>query len=68
MVSVVTGSGSGLVNSSKEVLGAAGELGNAATGRAGEQVTVNAANGNLVVQARDESCRLLPLSCCAAGL
>ncbi|WP_457447928.1 DUF6531 domain-containing protein, partial [Roseateles sp. P5_E4] len=54
MVSVVTGSGNGLVNTSKDVLGSAGELGQAATGRAGEQVTVNAANGNLVVQDRDE--------------
>jgi len=54
MVSVVTGSGAGLVNSSKDVLGGAGELGNAATGRAGERVTVNAATGNLVIQDRDE--------------
>ena len=54
MVSIVTGSGSGLVNSSKDVLGGAGELGNAATGRAGERVTVNAATGNLVIQDRDE--------------
>jgi YD repeat-containing protein len=54
MVSVVTGGGGGLVNTSKEVLGGAGELGNAPTGRAGEQVTVNAANGNLIVQSRDE--------------
>ncbi|MDR7268564.1 YD repeat-containing protein [Pelomonas saccharophila] len=54
MVSVVTGSGAGLVNTSKDVLGAAGGLGQASTGRAGEQVTVNAANGNLVVQDRDE--------------
>ena len=53
MVSVVTGSGAGLVGS-KDVLGSAGELGNAGTGRAGERLTVNAANGNLVVQDRDE--------------
>lgn len=54
MVAVVAGSGSGLANSSREVIGSAGELGNAATGRAGEQVTVNAADGSLIVQDRDE--------------
>ncbi|MGM9481545.1 hypothetical protein ACS5PN_10175 [Roseateles sp. NT4] len=54
MVSIVTGGGAGLVNSSKDVLGGAGEIGNAAWGRAGERVTVNAATGNLVVQDRDE--------------
>ena len=54
MVSVVTGSSTGLVNSSRDVLGGAGELGNAATGRAGERVTVNAADGSLIIQDRDE--------------
>lgn len=54
MVSVVTSAGAGLVNSSRDVLGAVGELGNSATGRAGERITVNAASGNLVVQGRDE--------------
>ncbi|MGQ3050701.1 MAG: hypothetical protein ACT6S0_02845 [Roseateles sp.] len=54
MVSVVTGYGNGLANGSKDVLGGAGELGNAAHGRAGERVTVNAANGNLIIQGRDE--------------
>ncbi|MGM9485073.1 hypothetical protein ACS5PN_28040 [Roseateles sp. NT4] len=54
MVSIVTGSGAGLVNSSKDVLGRAGEIGNPTSGRAGERVTVNAATGNLVVQDRDE--------------
>lgn len=54
MVAVVTSGSNGLVNSSKELLGGAGELGNAATGRAGEQVTVNAADGSLIVQDRDE--------------
>lgn len=54
MVSIVTGNGAGLFNSSRDVLGAGGELGQAQTGRAGERVTVNALNGNLVVQRRDE--------------
>ncbi|WP_157255912.1 DUF6531 domain-containing protein [Pelomonas sp. Root1217] len=54
MVSVVTGNGNGLINTSKDVLGGAGGMGQAATGRAGEQITVNAANGNLVIQDRDE--------------
>ncbi|MEK9803645.1 MAG: hypothetical protein VW475_09620 [Curvibacter sp.] len=54
MVSIVTGNGAGLVNSSKDVLGSDGQIGNAASGRAGEGVTVNAATGNLVIQDRDE--------------
>lgn len=54
MVSIVTGNGWGLFNSSRDVLGAAGEFGQAASGRAGERVTVNAANGNVVIQNRDE--------------
>ena len=53
MVSVVTGSGLGLVNSSRGVVGANGVLGQGNVGRAGEQLTVNAANGNLVVQNQD---------------
>jgi YD repeat-containing protein len=54
MVAVVTGGGAGLVNSSRDLLGGAGELGDASTGRAGEKVTVNAGNGNLIIQDRDE--------------
>jgi YD repeat-containing protein len=54
MVSVVTGAGAGLVNTSRELVGTDGELGQSTLGRAGDRVTVNAATGNLVVQNRDE--------------
>ena len=54
MVAVVTGAGLGLSNTSKELAGQAGELGQSAFGRANERVTVNAATGNLVIQNRDE--------------
>ena len=54
MVAVVTGSGLGLQNSSSSVLGSAGQLGSSRLGQAGSHVTVNAANGNLVVQSQDE--------------
>src|SRR5262245_55907404 len=56
MVSVVAGSGLGLANPTRE-LGTGAELqglGQAGQGRAGEQVSVNAATGNLVIQQRDE--------------
>ena len=53
MVSIVVGSGAGLVNTSKDLIGQGGALGNAAMGRSNEQLTVNAATGNLVVQHRD---------------
>lgn len=54
MVSIVSGHGTGLFNTSRDLLGAAGELGRAQYGRNGERVTINAANGNLVIQDRDE--------------
>src|SRR6218665_1589781 len=54
MVAVVSGAGLGLSNSSKELAGSAGELGQAGLGRANERVTVNAATRNLVIQNRDE--------------
>lgn len=41
MVSVVTGSGLGWVNTSRAVLGGQGELGRAATGRSGERLTAS---------------------------
>ncbi|HET7866751.1 MAG TPA: DUF6531 domain-containing protein, partial [Burkholderiaceae bacterium] len=41
------------MNSSRFTVGAAGELGQGDLGRAGERITVNAANGNLVIQNQD---------------
>ncbi|RZF29098.1 LysM peptidoglycan-binding domain-containing protein [Paraburkholderia sp. UYCP14C] len=54
MVAIVTGNGLGLQSSSALGLGARGEIGNASVGQTGEQVYVNAANGNLVIQDRDQ--------------
>ncbi|QOD81731.1 RHS repeat domain-containing protein [Chromobacterium haemolyticum] len=54
MVAVVSGVGLGLQNSSLATLGGQGQLGEAAFGRGGERVYVNAGNGNLVLQRRDE--------------
>ncbi|OXI15699.1 LysM peptidoglycan-binding domain-containing protein [Burkholderia sp. AU15512] len=54
MVAIVTGQGLGLQSSSSTALGNRGVLGNAAFGQMGEQVYVNAANGNLMLQDRDQ--------------
>lgn len=54
MVAIVTGSGQGLVKSSLAALGSQGEIGTAKLGQNGSAVTVNAANGNLIVQSQDE--------------
>lgn len=54
MVAIVTGQGLGLQSSSSTALGGRGVLGNAAFGQTGEQVYVNAANGNLMLQDRDQ--------------
>ena len=54
MVALVTGGGLGLNLGSGSVLGGAGVGGSAAFGRQSDRVYVNAANGNLVVQTRDE--------------
>ncbi len=54
MVAVVAGSGVGLTNTSKEVIGGAGQWGQAELGRAQELVNVNAVSGNLMLQSRDE--------------
>src|SRR2546422_3932115 len=54
MVAIVSGAGLGLANSSLNVLGPQGAVGQANQGRAGEGVYVNSATGNLVVKNRDE--------------
>lgn len=54
MVAIVTGAGLGLSTSSREVLGASGQLGAGAHGQAAERVYVNGSNGNIIVQHQDE--------------
>ena len=54
MVGIFTGLGSGLVRGSGASLGAAGILGSSGLGRGGENVSVNAATGNLIVSRQDE--------------
>ncbi|WP_080437956.1 LysM peptidoglycan-binding domain-containing protein, partial [Burkholderia ubonensis] len=54
MVAIVTGQGLGLQVSSALGLGNSGVLGNASFGQTGERIYVNAANGNLMLQDRDQ--------------
>ncbi|MEZ0604618.1 hypothetical protein ACAX43_21030 [Paraburkholderia sp. IW21] len=54
MVAIVAGNGLGLQSSSALGLGDRGQIGNASFGQTGEQIYVNAATGNLMIQDRDE--------------
>ncbi|WUR12420.1 DUF4214 domain-containing protein [[Empedobacter] haloabium] len=54
MVAIVGGNGLGVQNSSAGTLGSAGLFGNSTHGATKEAVYVNAANGNLVINDRDE--------------
>lgn len=54
MVAIVSGNSLGLSLSSLATLGQRGQIGTAGQGRSGEQSFVNIANGNLVLQTRDE--------------
>lgn len=54
MVAIFSGNGLGFQRSTVSTLGARGLLGDATVGRGGDQIFVNAATGNLVVNRKDE--------------
>ena len=62
MVAVVSGNGLGLGNSSLSNLGSQGQVGSATEGKSGEQVYVNSATGNLIIQDRDDYIAALGLN------
>jgi YD repeat-containing protein len=53
MVAVVAGTGLGLLNTSLNIIGGAGVIGQSTLGRGSSRAFVNAANGNLVLQMQD---------------
>jgi len=54
MVAIVSGNGTGLLNTSASVLGQGGLFGSATTGSSKEGAYVNVANGNLILQDQDD--------------
>lgn len=54
MVSILVGSGSGYARGSGNIVGGAGLLGSGTQGRGGDNVSVNAATGNLLISREDE--------------
>ena len=54
MVAIFGGAGAGVERGSANILGPMGQMGDAAVGRGGESVAVNARSGNLVISRQDE--------------
>ncbi|WP_055936360.1 LysM peptidoglycan-binding domain-containing protein [Duganella sp. Root336D2] len=54
MVAIVSGNGVGISNTSAGTLGQSGVFGNSANGNAKDSVYINVANGNLLLQDRDD--------------
>ena len=54
MVAIFTGLGSGFARGSGAALGAGGILGSGLQGRGGDNVSINAATGNVLISRQDE--------------